>query len=112
MAQIYTLEAAKDPLCGGFLAIFPSGLKKTVVWRHRFPLPRANTLEESKGIAARLLDELLREGKVDDADRTNWTSFVAAVQKLLITWSDKRRAAISSPIEADAPQALGLDPKH
>lgn len=76
---------------GGFLVVFPSGLRKTVQWERNGPV--VDTLGVAKSLAVKLLDELLTEQR-DDANFTNWTSMTAAIQKVVKDWSDKRKESI------------------
>ncbi len=62
-----------------------------------------DTLGVAKHLVTKLLADLLNEGKRDEAEFTNWTSMVAAVQKIVRDWSDKLREhlyANGAPIPA------------
>jgi hypothetical protein len=82
----------QDPTIGGFLITFPSGLSKEVIWQSAVPAP--DPLRAAKEFTAGVLDQLLQEGKTDDANRTNWVSVTAAVQKLVVDFNAKRLAAL------------------
>lgn len=90
MAQIYPLEAPESTRHGGFLVIFPSGLRKTVQWRREGPV--IDSLGVAKHLAAKLLGDLMNESRSDEANFTNWTSMTAAIQKIVKDWSEKRKA--------------------
>lgn len=105
MAQLRALTLMQDPTVGGFVITFPSGLHKEVIWQSAVPAP--DPLRAAKEFTVGVLDQLLQEGKTDDANRTNWASVTAAVQKMVIDFNAKRLAAlraleekppISSPI--------------
>jgi hypothetical protein len=87
MATLKRLESrTNDPQEGGFLATFPSGVSKVVAWRHGAPI--TPTVDAAKDYTARVLDALMREGRIDDADRTNWASFAAGVQRIVSDWNE------------------------
>lgn len=93
MAEIYPAESAtNDPLVGGFVARFPSGATKSVAWQSQAPI--SDTLEAAKQYTTHLLDAMLKDRLIDDCERTNWASFAAAVQKVIMDWNEKRRAAL------------------
>ena len=81
-----------DRTVGGVLFTFPSGAMKSATWRSQTPIQ--DTLSAAKDYAAHVVQALLKEGKQDDIDRTNWTSAVAAVQKHIIDFNHKLRASI------------------
>jgi hypothetical protein len=96
MAQLRMLES-DDPLVGGFLVTFPSGAAKTVSWRQHSPVLPAT--EAAKDFVIKLIDGMLadpgdRRVALDDIERTNIPSLVAAVQRIVMDWNDKRRAAL------------------
>jgi hypothetical protein len=101
MTQLRALTHDTDPKIGGFLATFPSGLKKEVIWRSTVPAP--DTLKAAKEFAAGLLAQLLEESKNDDANRTNWPSLTAAIQRFVLDFNERRRAAL---------HALDSSPEH
>lgn len=76
---------------GGFLIRFPSGTAKTVSWESGAPV--TDTKEAAQKYAVAVVDALLKEGRQDDIDRTNWVSVVAAAQRCISDWNDKLRAA-------------------
>jgi hypothetical protein len=92
----------KDHKIGGFLVTFPSGLTKEVIWQSATPAP--DSLRAAKEFAAGLLQQLIEANAVDDADRTNWPSLVAAIQRIVMDFNERRRTALraldSSPTPA------------
>jgi hypothetical protein len=78
-----------DPFVGGFIARWPSGTTKQVAWR--FDRPIYPTLDAAKQYAAKLIEALSAEAKFDDMERTNWSSAVAAIQKIISDWNEKVR---------------------
>ncbi len=100
MTKLRALTHATDSTIGGFLAEFPSGLKKEVLWKSKVPAP--DPLKAAKEFTAGLLDQLLEAGATDDANRTNWASMTAAVQKMVLDFNARRmqalRALDSSPL--------------
>lgn len=70
-----------DKRHGGVVLTFPSGAAKSVTWSTGEPIHPP--LDAAKGYAAQVLDALMREGRIDDADRTNWASVVAAMVRLI-----------------------------
>jgi hypothetical protein len=114
MAQIWPL-VSDSSLVGGVLAHFPSGKTLTASWVRRAPV--IDTLTAAKDTTAKLLQQLIDEGAVDDADRTNWASFTAAVQRVISDWNDKRRNALYaegaevSNNRANTPENSGLSPE-
>lgn len=89
MADIYPASSTNgDPRIGGFVAVFPSGAKKVVAWAWGAPILGDDRLDASKQYASALLADLLKDGLTDDADRTNWASMTAAIQKIIVDWSD------------------------
>jgi hypothetical protein len=80
MTTLQRLESP-DPSIGGILFVFPSGLTKQITWKASRPI--APTLGAAKSYAARVLDSLLSDNQSDDAERTNWASLTAAVQRHL-----------------------------
>ena len=92
MAKLQPLTCTQDPKIAGFLITFPSGLSKEVLWKSAVPAP--DPVRAAKEFAAGLLDQLLQEGRIDDADRTNWPSVVAAVAKIVRDFNEQRLAAL------------------
>ncbi len=93
MAKLYPAESASnDSLVGGFVVVFPSGATKSVAWRSEAPIQ--DTLAAAKQYATKLVQAMLDERRIDDLDRTNMPSLVAAIQKLISDWNEKRRAAL------------------
>ena len=85
MAQLRALTCTQDQTIGGFIITFPSGLTKEVIWQSAVPAPDA--LRAAKEFTSGVLDQLLQEGKTDDANRTNWASVTAAVQKIVLDFN-------------------------
>jgi hypothetical protein len=75
---------------------------KEVLWKSTVPAP--DSLRAAKEFAAGLLQQLIEEGKVDDADRTNWVSLTAAIQRLVMDFNDKRRQALRALDSSPDPQ--------
>jgi hypothetical protein len=90
-----------DPDTAGFVVEFPSGVRKSVAWRSRAPI--MPTLEAAKEYAARLIEARSSEpGGLDDVERTNWASVVAAVQRIISDWNDTVRGRLY----AEAPKPV------
>jgi hypothetical protein len=82
-----------DPDAAGFVVEFPSGTRKSVAWRSKAPI--TPTLEAAKSYAGELIAARGSEpGGMDDIERTNWPSVVAAVQRIITDWNDKTRARL------------------
>jgi len=76
------IDRHADGSCtAGCIVQFPSGLTLQVAWRTKEQIQP--TLEAAKKYTSQLLDSLLKANLQDDADRTNWPSAVAAVQKVI-----------------------------
>lgn len=101
MTQLRALTHATDTAIGGFVATFPSGLTKEVIWKSKVPAP--DTLKAAKEFTAGLLAQLIEEGMTDDANRTNWVSMTAAVQALIKEFNTRRMGTL---------RALDSSPKH
>jgi hypothetical protein len=93
MTQLRLLESTtNDSTVGGFLVTFPSGAAKTIAWRSEAPIQ--DTLEASKEYAKKLIQSMIESGKIDDIERTNVPSLVAAIQKMISDWNEKQRARL------------------
>jgi hypothetical protein len=93
------------PTIGGFLITYPSGKAKAVYWE--FDKPIKDTMTAAKGYAAKCLDNCLQEDRADDANRTNWPSVVAAIQRIVLDWNEATRAHFVAAIALpDAPLKL------
>lgn len=101
MTQLRALTHATDTTIGGFVATFPSGLTKEVIWKSKIPAP--DSLRAAKEFTAGILDQLIQSGMVDDAERTNWVSMTAAVQQMVKQFNTRRLEAL---------RALDSSPKH
>jgi hypothetical protein len=92
------MESTTDDLAvGGFLVTFPSGAAKTIAWRSEAPIQ--DTLEASKEYTAKLINTMIGEGKIDDIERTNVPSLVAAIQKMISDWNEKQRARLYANVQ-------------
>lgn len=93
MAKLLPLESAiNDPRIGGFVVEFPSNARKAVHWESNAPIP--DPLEAAKQYTTKLIDHCLKHGLIDDMERTNIPSLVAAVQKIIMDWNEKTRARL------------------
>lgn len=95
-----------DPEVGGFYVFFPSGATKTIGWRQ--PQPISPTLDAAKEFTAKIIESLQRDGSeaaISDFDTTNWTSVVAAVQRIILDWNDLVQRRINTRMA----QLLGPD---
>ncbi len=99
MAKLFPAESAtNDPFVGGFVVVFPSNASKSVSWRSEAPIQ--DTLEASKEYAKKLVQHMLDARLIDDLERTNMPSLVAAIQKIISDWNEKRREALyASPAQ-------------
>lgn len=96
MAKLYPAESVTpDSTVGGFVVEFPSGARKSVAWRSEAPIQ--DTLEASKEYAKALVQHMLDARLIDDLERTNIPSLVAAISRIVSDWNDKRRAALHAP---------------
>lgn len=84
MAQIYRLES-DDSHIGGFRVRFPSGVTKDVTWRSEGVI--TPTLDAAKQYATSLVQSMLDDRRIDDLERTNVPSLVAAIQKIISDWN-------------------------
>ena len=91
MTQLIRLEA-DDPCIGGFRITYPSGHTTDVHWRSEAPI--YPTLDAAKEYASKALQALLDARRIDDAERTNWTSVTAAVQRIISDWNALTSARI------------------
>lgn len=73
----------------GFICQLPSGRMLQVAWSAGAPI--TPTIDAAKQYAATLLDKLAKGGHQDDAERTNWPSVVAAVQRIVSDFNDRVR---------------------
>jgi len=93
MTELRRLEASPpaNPLDGGVLITYPSGHSQTLHWRSdgRLILP---TREAAMSYSAKALQALLDERRVDDAERTNWVSATAAIERIIKDFNDILRA--------------------
>ena len=97
--EIIQLEDPGLPAAGGFAIRFPSGVTKSVSWRSEAPI--TETLAAAKQYAAAVLQTCMDERRIDDAERTNWASVTAAIQAIIKSWNEGRRAAIRRASDLD-----------
>jgi hypothetical protein len=79
--KLQRMDCASDPYVSGVLCTFPSGCVKQISWRHVGPIP--DSLAMAKKAAAELVQHMLQRGLVDDLERTNIPSMVAALQRIV-----------------------------
>ena len=89
MPDLHRLEGA-TPYAGGALIVWPSKYAKEIAWHSATGIRDAQAF--AKAQAASLLDELMREGKGDEANGTNWPSLVAALQRIVVEFNERLRA--------------------
>ena len=93
MAKLFPLESAtNDPKVGGFVVEFPSNARKSVHWVSDAPFQ--DTLDAAKQYVTTLVQHCLDHGLIDDLERTNVPSLVAAVQRIIIDWNERTRARL------------------
>jgi hypothetical protein len=85
MAQLRRLYSPDHPSHGGFVATFPSGACKSVTWQSTERI--VDTLDAAKKYTSELLAAMLKQGLMDDCERTNWASMTAAVQRMVSDWN-------------------------
>ena len=96
MTTLHRLESAtSDPCAGGLLVTFPSGARKVMAWRHRGDV---DELGLAKDLAARALDSCLQDGRVRDAESTNWASFTAGALRIVKDWARARPSEERFPV--------------
>ena len=91
MATIHRLES-NNPRYGGVVIGFPSGYAIEMSWRSRYGIQP--TIDAAKDYAAKALQTLIEQGKQDDADRTNWVSVTAAIERHIKDFNDALRASL------------------
>lgn len=89
--QLYRLDSSQSLDHGGVLCVFPSGAEKQITWSYKGPIP--DTLTTAKQCVAQLVDHMLQAGLVDDLERTNVPSAVAAVQAIIQAHNEAIRRA-------------------
>lgn len=95
MAKLFPAESAtNDTTVGGFVVEFPSGARKSVAWRSEAPVQ--DTLEAAKDYTKKLVQHMLDARLMDDLERTNMPSLVAAIQKIIHDWNETRRGVLYS----------------
>lgn len=88
---------ADDPTIGGLAITYPSGACKSASWKSEAPI--TDPLAMSKQLAAKLLEDCLRERRIDDAERTNWPSVTAAAQRIVMEFSELRRRRLYAAVD-------------
>lgn len=88
MAKLFPCDDQPNGI-GGFVMEFPSGTRKQAAWQSKERLP---SLDTAKQCAANMIDTLQKEGRIDDLERTNWASVVAAVQRIVDDWNGRNHA--------------------
>lgn len=83
---------SNDPETAGFVIEWPSGSRKSVAWRSKVPI--VPTIDAAKQYAATLIQNRLDEGGIDDVERTNVPSLVAAIQRLVDDWNEETKARL------------------
>lgn len=94
--SLIQLERPGSASVGGFAITFPSGACKSVTWKSEAPIQ--DTLAAAKQYAASVLQACLDERRVDDAERTNWASVTAAVQRIIQDWNEGARARLRAQV--------------
>ena len=89
---IIRLESPESATIGGFAISFPSGACKSVTWKSEAPIQ--DTLAAAKQYAASVLQVCLDERRIDDAERTNWASVTAAIQRVVQDWNEVQRGRL------------------
>lgn len=98
-AEFRRLEDENDDTRNGGVHLHtPSGIQLVAGWRE--PGIVGDTLATAKHIAAKFIDTLMTKHEGRDVDRINWPSAVAAIQRIVIDWNEKRRAALYAEREA------------
>lgn len=103
--EIHLFENAdpRAPRAGGVLCTWPSGARKVISWVHQRAIVGPDVLAMAKRCAAAALQSCLNEHRLDDAERTNWTSATAAIAAHVRTWSSR--------LPASMPQDEGIKPE-
>lgn len=97
---------ADDAEVGGFYAFFPSGVTKVISWRQLQAI--TPTLDAAKQFTIKVVEQLQRDGADADISGTNWASFVAAVQRVILDWNDKLAERIGAKMAAEFRMANGM----
>lgn len=80
--RLYRLDSSQSSFHAGILCIFPSGASKQIA----YTIPQAgipDTLATAKKCVAALVDHMMQAGLIDDLERTNLVSAVAAMGRLI-----------------------------
>ena len=90
MATLQLLDHPTDKTQGGILITYPSGASKQLAWRSQHPIRDAQAM--AKELAAKALQDRLDSRAIDEAERTNWVSVVAACGRLVREWNSRLAA--------------------
>lgn len=96
-----------SPEVGGFVVFLPSGATKVVGWRQASPI--TPTHEAAKDFTVEVVQQLLdanTEQARADIDATNWTSVVAAVQRIILDWNDGIQRRIGAKMAAELRKSI------
>jgi hypothetical protein len=80
--RLQRLDHPTNPEHGGVLCTFPSGATKAVQWPSAGYI--TDTHKAAVHAATELVDHMLRVGLIDDLERTNIPSCVAAIQAVMV----------------------------
>lgn len=94
--SLIQLESPESAAIGGFAISFPSGACKSVTWKSEAPIQ--DTLAAAKQYAASVLQACMDERRIDDAERTNWASVTAAIQRIVQDWNEGARARLRASV--------------
>ena len=105
MATLHLLDHAIDKTLGGVLITYPSGACKALSWHSKRPIRDVQAM--AKDLAARALQDRLDSRELDDAERTNWVSVVAACARLVGQWNARLAASQGGAFELVDPPGGG-----
>jgi hypothetical protein len=96
------------------LCVFEDRFAVEMAWNRSAPV--VDTLAAAKDLAARFVDQLIQSGQGARVAHLNLPSVVAAMQRHIRDWSDKRKAALyaepvasASEIAAERGQTAGSE---
>jgi len=93
MTRLWRAQAHdSDPTIGGVIVQWPSGHTSAASWRSGAPI--ADTFAAAKEYATALVQQALEQQRVDDVERTNIPSLVAAIQKHVADWNETLKAVV------------------
>lgn len=99
MIDMHLVLDERDPTLGAAAYRFESGACKLATWGSRGPV--RDPLALAQDMAARVLDSLMRDGLVADANSTRWPSVVAGTAALIRAWNEDPRGG-GAPLTAKA----------